>query len=234
MGKKFGRLTVVGYEGVRNKNSYWKCECECGNETVVCRCALVKGQTKSCGCIASSSLIGKRFRKLVVIDSAGKDNGTTYWVCKCDCGKIVIVRRGHLTEKNGTRSCGCSRRGKNSSHWTGYGDISGGFYHKIQEGAKKRGIKFAVGIKYLWKLFQEQEGRCALSGESLEIPTDSMAWRSQSKRTASLDRIDSTGGYVRGNVQWVHKDINMMKYKLSQDYFILMCEKVTGLAKKEA
>ena len=31
------------------------------------------------------------------------------------------------------------------------------------------------------------------------------------KGTASLDRIDSTKGYVRGNIQWVHKDINWFK-----------------------
>lgn len=31
--------------------TYWKCQCECGNVTIVRRDALLNGKTKSCGCI---------------------------------------------------------------------------------------------------------------------------------------------------------------------------------------
>lgn len=41
-----------------------------------------------------------------------------------------------------------------------------------------------------------------------------------------LDRIDSSKGYIEGNVQWVHKDVNMMKQNYSQKYFIEMCKKI--------
>ena len=44
--------------------------------------------------------------------------------------------------------------------------------------------------------------------------------------TMSLDRIDNNKGYIEENVQWVHKDINMMKRIYSQDYFIYMCKLV--------
>lgn len=40
---------------------------------------------------------------------------------------------------------------------------------------------------------------------------------------ASLDRIDSNMDYQEENVQWLHKDINMMKQQFDQDYFIQMC-----------
>ena len=36
----------------------------------------------------------------------------------------------------------------------------------------------------------------------------------------SLDRIDSSKGYEENNVQWVHKDINLMKNKYDNKYFI--------------
>lgn len=39
----------------------------------------------------------------------------------------------------------------------------------------------------------------------------------------SLDRIDSNKGYVEGNVQWVHKDVNMMKQSYSNERFIGIC-----------
>jgi len=44
--------------------------------------------------------------------------------------------------------------------------------------------------------------------------------------TASLDRIDNNKGYIKGNVQWVLKDINKMKNIHTQDYFIELCKLV--------
>jgi hypothetical protein len=44
--------------------------------------------------------------------------------------------------------------------------------------------------------------------------------------TASVDRIDSSKGYIKGNVQWVHKTINKMKWGYSQGEFIEFCEAV--------
>lgn len=53
-GLTFGRLTVVEkdrdeYKG-KQKRTYWRCRCNCGNEIVVSRNSLVTGNTTSCGC----------------------------------------------------------------------------------------------------------------------------------------------------------------------------------------
>ncbi|MCQ2355112.1 MAG: hypothetical protein MJ102_08475 [Clostridia bacterium] len=53
IGKRFGRLTVIGYAGKLNTNStehYWTCRCDCGNETNVGQNELQNGDTVSCGC----------------------------------------------------------------------------------------------------------------------------------------------------------------------------------------
>jgi hypothetical protein len=50
----------------------------------------------------------------------------------------------------------------------------------------------------------------------------------KSAHTASLDRIDSNKDYVEGNIQWVHKHLNLMKNILSQEYFINLCNKVSN------
>lgn len=51
-GKKFGKLTVLEKAGVDNSRYViWKCKCDCGNETIVRSSHLVRGDTKSCGCI---------------------------------------------------------------------------------------------------------------------------------------------------------------------------------------
>jgi hypothetical protein len=44
--------------------------------------------------------------------------------------------------------------------------------------------------------------------------------------TASLDRIDSSKGYIIGNVQWAHKMVNRMKNDMPQEEFIEFCRDI--------
>lgn len=55
-GQTFGKLTVLERDFTKPKghDAYWICKCECGNKTVVRSCDLVKGKTKSCGCLISA------------------------------------------------------------------------------------------------------------------------------------------------------------------------------------
>lgn len=50
-GKKFGRLTVIGFNRIQKGSYRWACECECGNVVSVPYSRLMRGETKSCGCI---------------------------------------------------------------------------------------------------------------------------------------------------------------------------------------
>ena len=43
------------------------------------------------------------------------------------------------------------------------------------------------------------------------------------KDSEKLTEIKVFAGYEEGNVQWVHKDINIMKNRYAQDYFISLC-----------
>jgi len=49
-GKKFGLLTVIEKSCKIKLEFYWKCKCECGNETIVAGVSLRHDKTKSCGC----------------------------------------------------------------------------------------------------------------------------------------------------------------------------------------
>jgi len=53
VGQTFSRLTVLAYEPGRHP-SHWRCQCECGNETIVLGKNLKKGNTRSCGCLKLS------------------------------------------------------------------------------------------------------------------------------------------------------------------------------------
>jgi hypothetical protein len=75
----------------------------------------------------------------------------------------------------------------------------------------------------MWEIYEVQGGLCALTGEPLTFKNLNKG----TDQTASLDRIDSSLGYVEGNVQWVHKDVNLMKNVLSQARFIELCSLVS-------
>ena len=58
-GQRFGRLVVEAYlesratgKTVKCKEAYWRCVCDCGNYLVTSSACLLKGRTKSCGCLA--------------------------------------------------------------------------------------------------------------------------------------------------------------------------------------
>lgn len=57
LGDRYGRLTVVAYDGKRKRKSttgykhYWLCKCDCGNEKVVEAYSLKTGRISSCGCL---------------------------------------------------------------------------------------------------------------------------------------------------------------------------------------
>lgn len=58
-----------------------------------------------------------------------------------------------------------------------------------------------IDVAYLRNLWQEQDGKCAVSGLSLEFTANNVC-------AASIDRRDCSLGYVPGNVvltcQWVN------------------------------
>jgi hypothetical protein len=176
-------------------------------------------------------LLNKKIGKLTPVSHySRKVNGRqrTYWHCLCECGETVDVVRDSLINQT-TKSCGCIKRGKkgpNNHYWSGHGLISGTLFGKAKASATKRGMSFDVTIEEINDLFYRQDGKCALTGLDLKIKSSNKR-SGQTSITASLDRIDSCLGYTIDNVQWVHKDINMMKNKFDEDYFIEMCSLVS-------
>lgn len=123
-------------------------------------------------------------------------------------------------------------KGAKSPCWTGYGRVSGNYLSEIRRNSRRhnRG-RINISAKYLWWLFRKQKGKCALTGQDLTLP-ESSSRENLKLSTASIDRIDSSKGYLKGNLQWVHKRINKMKMDLDQDYFIELCRKVTKHSEK--
>lgn len=53
---RVGRLTIKEYAGSDGKNRLWKCQCDCGNNTLLPTNKLTSGWTKSCGCLWKESV----------------------------------------------------------------------------------------------------------------------------------------------------------------------------------
>lgn len=51
IGKKFGRLTVIGLSERKSRKTYWVCQCDCGNITEARSDGLQSGRWQSCGCL---------------------------------------------------------------------------------------------------------------------------------------------------------------------------------------
>jgi len=50
--------------------------------------------------------------------------------------------------------------------------------------------------------------------------------------TASLDRIDSSIGYIKSNIQWVHKRVNLIKSDMDQKDLLYWCSLIVDNLKR--
>jgi hypothetical protein len=170
--------------------------------------------------------IGYSVNKLTVLEEGKSTRAGKYWVCICECGKTLEVTSSCLNpgNKRVIKTCGCERY---LSMTTGTKNISGTYFNKIEGEASRRGKDFSITIDYLQKLWEKQDGKCYLSG----VPIFTVTGKRYHRQTASLDRIDSSIGYVEGNVQWVHKLVNIMKHTMSDLDFIDWCETIVNYHK---
>lgn len=166
--------------------------------------------------VDEKQIIGSRFNKVVITGVCDNppEKKKLFFNYVCDCGKEGRVRSDAL--KN-IKSCGC----ENPQRYQGYENISKSYWNLIQRNAKKRGLEFDLNIEYVWKLYERQCRKCSLSG--LPIGFNYSFGSKRKQQTASIDRIDSTKGYIEGNIQICHIDVNIMKRDFSNDYFIKLC-----------
>jgi hypothetical protein len=178
-------------------------------------------------------LTGQTFGFLYVIEMAitpKSTKGTWRAICKClNCGNECFDANVQSLRADRTTSCGCRRdqyekiTGERNKGYKGYKDIRGKTWSKIKRTARRRNVPFEITIEEAWEIFEKQNRKCALSGIPLNF---GKAEDKLKLTTASLDRIDSSKRYSKENVQWVHKDINIIKSIFSEEYFVNLCRLV--------
>lgn len=93
-----------------------------------------------------------------------------------------------------------------------------GFIHS----ANARKVDCVITSKYLESLWESQNGRCPYTGWELKLSGDFP----KDPRKASLDRIDSSKGYIEGNVQFVAMHYNLAKNSWTDEQTIEFCQAV--------
>ena len=105
--------------------------------------------------------------------------------------------------------------------------------HGAKQRAKKKGIEYGINDKDILEINEQQKGLCAYSGILLN-------WDYNSKgpirgvaptNRASIDRIDSTKGYTKDNIQLLADIVNRMKLTSSYTEFLNYCRLVIDRAK---
>lgn len=100
---------------------------------------------------------------------------------------------------------------------------------RLSAGAWQRQILVGIDEDDIWSLWIAQNGCCAISGLELNWKAKgARGWSNKAHLAPSVDRIDSRGNYVLGNVQITAMVVNLMKGDLPQQSFIDMCSVIAG------
>lgn len=233
VGQKFGYWTVIDSNPIiKSAHTYVKVRCKCGKEDYKCLSDLNSGRSTGCrNCKARERSrqiqIGDSYKKWTVIAGPRTNSHQCIeWLCQCECGNQRWIQGNELMNLNRCFAChtcaGQSRKEALTLRNGRVGELTLSRYSKIQRSANIRNIPFEVSMEYLWHLFESQKHICAITGNYIEH-----------LKNASLDRIDSTRGYIEGNVQWVTYQANVSKHTMSMGQLYNFCKKVLNHANQQ-
>lgn len=96
-----------------------------------------------------------------------------------------------------------------------------GLINRTRRESRGKRSELDFDTSFLWKIYQKQNGKCALTGWNINFG------KKAETNTVSIDRIDSNIGYLKNNIQLVHKDVNRIKNHFSDEFFYKVCKAVS-------
>jgi hypothetical protein len=167
---------------------------------------------------------GKEFEKENKEINRSKRLGRKQYCCR-SCygnheGKLAF---NHISEEvkkrnqdNIKKYCGNARDEKTPFRY---------FMKVSKNGNRKKEVN--VDLEYLMGLWKSQGGICPITGWKLDLPLGTQGWEGEDyTRRASLDRIDTKKGYVKGNVRFISWTANLALARINDGALIEFCKAV--------
>lgn len=218
IGKEYNGWTILKF----NIDRTVVCQCKCGKIRNKAPKLIINGLVKKCSTCANhedfKDLTDKKFNNWKVIRLDSKKIGKQYyWQCLCTLCNTIHIVNGHSLLSGITTKCKQCKNRKHKMH---------ALWYQTKRNATVRKISFYLTYEDLEEVLIKQNYKCVLSGEPISVFKTRSNQNGKIYMTASIDRIDSNKGYTKDNIQFVHKDVNIMKWTLPQDLFISWCKKI--------
>lgn len=148
-----------------------------------------------------------KFNRLTLQWPCGISKRGTWWLCLCDCGTIVHKPACDVRSGN-TKSCGCLNNEQRAARVRTHGktdSIECEMWYRIKRRAKVEGLEFNLELDDI--IIPDI---CPLLG--IPLRRNKLGGGPDSP---SLDRIDPTKGYIKGNVWVISMKANAAKNNLT-------------------
>lgn len=131
-----------------------------------------------------------------------KDNST----CSRSCSAI----RGNKLRKGKPSQAlldACSKQGHKADKYTGFRKL-------LHSSKQRKQYDNNLTLEYMLSIWEEQNGICNYSGVEL-VRYYPKGTTTDHRYLASLDRIDPSKGYIKGNIQFISACMNFMKHTMT-------------------
>jgi len=165
----------------------------------------------------SCSVCGKIFQKPKAEYNRRLRLGKTDFACSLSCGAVLSNKNFPRPGNSKNISPGSEVDIYSSFRW---------FTARIRARTRLKGFS-DIDEVYLKILWEQQEGLCPLSGKRIFLPRTTQGFEdNRSPYNASLDRIDSNLGYIKGNVRFVSFIANCAKAGWEDQVVLEFCNAV--------
>lgn len=163
------------------------------------------------------SFCNKEFEKETRYVKAAEKKGRSHYCSRACSGKNnLILGKERIDAWNHSLK---NREHLNDVKYNRCDEYTG--FRTLLASCNKRSKVCDVDLIYIKEIWNKQHGKCAITGVDLQLK------KGYNKNfQASIDRIDSSLGYVKGNIRFVSVSVNWLKNNLDDNHvmeFIQIC-----------